>query len=118
MRDLLSLPVKNAAQEYFQRLLKKYQGSHFPLFSLNYLTKSIEEKEHFELVWMTDDIIESYIDCLVLEGMLSSYKNISITLVPKNGRYGNDTNYEDACRMLTPKLKEYQQEGRFIAGGI
>ena len=113
MRDLLSLPIEKAAMIYFQRLQEKYQGSNFPLFSLDHLTQSIEEKEHFELVWMTDDIIESYIDCLVLEGMLSSYKNISITLVPKNGRYGNDTNYEDACRMLTPQLKEYQKERRF-----
>ena len=111
MRDLLELPGAEAAGLYFDRLLARYERSQFPIFHLDDLIRRIEAKPNFELVWMTDDIIESYIDFLVIEKLLTAY-DMTITVIPKNGRYGNDTSYEDACRMVFSSLESFRQSGR------
>lgn len=66
------------------------------------------------LVWMTDDYIETYFDLLVIEEILTKYK-IKITIVPKNGHFGNDICYQDLSVILNsglfPKLNHKIKNG-------
>ena len=112
MGDLMELKLEDAAEIYFERLLEEYRNRNFAIFHFDQLLHGIETKKHFNLVWMTDDIIESYLDLIVVERLLSSY-DLSITLIPKNGCFGNDASIDDINRMLSPALKEFQEEGRF-----
>lgn len=68
-----------------------------------------------ELVWMTDDFIESYFDLLFIERILDDYQ-INVTIIPKNGHYGNDMCYEDLNKIINSNvfhsLYKYINNGR------
>ena len=111
MKDLLHLKLKDAAEIYQKRLFKEFDARNFPIFHFNELIRDMESKKEFNLVWMTDDIIESYFDLLVIERLLTDY-NVSITLIPKNGCFGNDASFEDINKMLSPALRKFQHNNR------
>ena len=112
MGDLMDYDLKEASEIYFDRLINEYNSRNFPIFDFNQLLDSIKSKNDFNLVWMTDDIIESYFDLLVIEKLLTDY-DINITLIPKNGCFGNDASFEDINRSISPVLNNFKQENRF-----
>lgn len=107
----MCLNKENAAKIYLERLIEEYKNRNFPIFDYDELINSIESKPHFNLVWMTDDIIESYFDLIIIERLLTNY-DLTINLIPKNGRFGNDASFDDICTMLSPKLREFKENGR------
>ena len=60
---------------------------------------------------MTDDIIESYFDFLVIEKLLTDY-NLTVTIIPKNGCFGNDASFEDINKSISPELNKFKKEKR------
>ena len=112
MRDLLKLKLEDAADIYLNRLLKEYDNRNYPIFDFDELIHDIKSNEHFNLVWMTDDIIESYFDLIIIERLLFDY-DLAITLIPKNGRFGNDASFDDIRRIMSPNLNEFMKQGRF-----
>jgi hypothetical protein len=65
-----------------------------------------------KIVWFTDDIIESYFDLLFIEKLLQQY-NVSVTLIPKNGKFGNDASFYDIKRMIGQTFDVLMKEQRF-----
>lgn len=67
------------------------------------------------LVWMTDDYIESYFDLLIIEKILKNYQ-INITVIPKSGYNGNDLCFNHLNEMLKSdmfiSLQGYLKNGR------
>ena len=112
MKDLMQLELEDAAQTFLERLLEEYEERNFAIFDFDELINSIETKKDFNLVWMTDDIIESYFDLWAIENLLTDY-DLTIYLIPKNGCFGNDASIGDINRILSPALKEFQKAGRF-----
>ena len=112
MKDLTKLTLTEATEKYIERLFAEYYERNFPVFHFDELLQRIQNKKHFNLVWMTDDVIESYFDLIVIEQLLSSC-DVVITLIPKNGRFGNDASFDDIYRMMSPSLNEYLCSGRF-----
>lgn len=112
MKDLINLNIENAAKIYLKRLLDEYEKRNYPIFDYDELINSIESKPHFNLIWMTDDIIESYFDLIIIERLLAEY-DLTIKLIPKNGRFGNDASFDDICSMMSPKLVEFKENGKF-----
>lgn len=111
MKDLIHMKLEDAAEIYQKRLFDEFNDRNFPIFDFNELLQNIESKKQFNLLWMTDDIIESYFDLLIIERLLSDY-DVSITLIPKNGCFGNDASFEDINMMLSPALKKFQKNKR------
>jgi len=112
MKDLVRKTSSEASNLYIERLLTEYKERTFPIYHFDELLQRINRKTKFNLVWMTDDIIESYFDLTVIEILLSLY-DVEITLVPKNGRFGNDASFNDICKMMSSSLSSYLDSGRF-----
>ena len=111
MKDLRDLELEDAVEIYQKRLFEEFSERNFPIFVFNELIAEIEAKKQFNLVWMTDDIIESYFDLLIIERLLSDY-GLSITVIPKNGCFGNDASFDDINMMLSPELKKFINDKR------
>ena len=72
-----------------------------------------------QMVWISDDVIESFFDLLLIQELLTNNPSLAVTLVPKNGRHGNDLAFEDVQRFLAlssfSTLSALWSEGRFTA---
>lgn len=52
------------------------------------------------LVWWVDDLIETALDLLVIQHLVTANPRLSVVVVPKNGRYDNDASAGDVARIL------------------
>lgn len=100
MEPLYELDDDKASAMYLSELLEAYEQRNFPIFHFEQFWKLIQTKPtQVNIVWLTDDIIESYFDLYFIEQLIRAH-NVSITVIPKNGRYGNDASYFDIMRMV------------------
>lgn len=73
--------------------------------------------KNLEIVWFTDDYIESIFEMKFIEEQLNINRTLSFTLVPRYDSYSNDASYDDIFELLElkelKKLKEYYKNGKF-----
>lgn len=73
--------------------------------------------ENLQIVWFTDDYIETIFEMKFIEEQMTVNKTLSFTLVPRFDSYANDASYCDVIDMLELEelsaLKQYYQQGRF-----
>lgn len=112
MRHLLfEADKKKCAEIYLEDLEKELKTRSFPIFHYQPFADTVTTGENRLAVWFTDDIIESYFDLLFIERFLDEYKGfgVRVSLIAKNGKYGNDASYDDIvmmCKSTFPKLLE------------
>lgn len=90
-------------------------------FSIDHWDLFVEEAlsgKPFRLAWFTDDVIETMFDLLLVQKMLDQNSALTISLIPKNGYYGNDASFKDVTEMLefpvfAPALS-HVESGRLI----
>ena len=75
-----------------------------------------EESRH--LAFFTDDMIETVFDLKLIEAMLKRNPLLTVTIIPKDGQYGNDASYIDVISLLTyqdvwKELPVFAAQGRF-----
>lgn len=110
MKHLLhSSDEKQSAITYYNDLKKAFNTRKFPIFHYERFQNTVTSQYKALIVWFTDDIIESYFDLLFIERFLDEYKDlgVSVSLIAKNGRYGNDTSIDDIemmCHTTFPSL--------------
>lgn len=112
MRSFVGMLPEIVADVYVNNLLEAYKERNFPIFHFDTFCKIVESKGNAKIVWFTDDIIESYFDLYFIECLLKKY-SVEVTLIPKNGRYGNDASYFDIKRMLGQSFEYLAREKRF-----
>lgn len=82
-----------------------------------YKEEVLESNGPFSLVFFTDDYIETFFDLKRIAEELKYNPRLTIHLVPKGGRYGNDASYEDVLELLKEPifsdLATFQDQGRF-----
>lgn len=68
------------------------------------------------LLFFTDDYIETIFDLKLIESQLDYNSNLTVCVIPRARRYGNDASYEDVLTLLEEpvflRLKSYQASGR------
>lgn len=73
--------------------------------------------ENINIVWFTDDYIETIFEMKFIEEQISINDTLTFTLVPRYDSYSNDASYNDICDMLEldelQNLKEYHKIGKF-----
>ena len=52
------------------------------------------------LVWILDDCIESFFDLSLIQGLLLLNSQLTISIIPKKGKNGNDMSYDDVVQAL------------------
>lgn len=113
MKDYFNITPQAAAECFVSALDEKRKKCTLGIFDYNYFWDCIKTKK--QLVWMTDDYIESFFDLIIIEKILSVFP-INISIIPKNGHYGNDMCYEELLNILDldvfSSLKMFIQKGR------
>lgn len=73
--------------------------------------------ENINVVWFTDDYIETIFEMKFIEEQISINDTLTFTLVPRYDSYSNDASYNDICDMLEldelQNLKKYHRIGKF-----
>lgn len=73
--------------------------------------------ENLNIVWFTDDYIQSIFEMKFIEEQLNINKSLSFTIIPRYDSYSNDISYNDIFEILEfdelHKLKEYYRKGKF-----
>ena len=114
MRPYYGMAPQTAAEDYLAKLLTVMRQSTTPAFDWTSFQTALSGAKR--LVWMTDDYIESYFDLYFISLTLAQYPDLSVEIIPKNGRYGNDLSWTDLDKMLElpvfEPLKPYRQENR------
>lgn len=57
-------------------------------------------KRPCNLLWFLDDYIESIFDLFLIQKLLTLNKELYVTIIPKNGRYGNDMSFVDILKVI------------------
>jgi len=113
MLKYFSMFPHQATQDYIFSLKNLYNECDTSLYDFASFENVLVNKK--QLIWMTDDYIESHFDLLVISLILKRF-SISVTIIPKNGRHGNDLCYADLKKMissdLVPELSDYLNTGR------
>lgn len=112
MRKMYMLDDETASDLYLGKLLETYEKRNFPIFHYEQFLHLIRSKPKTKIVWFTDDIIESYFDLHFIECLIKQY-DVYVTLIPKNGRYGNDASYYDVMRMVGQSFTSLASTTRF-----
>jgi len=72
---------------------------------------------NLNIVWFTDDYIETIFEMKFIEEQMSINKTLNFTIVPRYDSYSNDASYDDVIKMLEldelKELKRYYKIGRF-----
>lgn len=101
----------------FARALKHAAAAPCPLFHLTAFLRDVETTQSGQLIWFADDLIESHFDLLLIQGLLNTYRDLRVVVVPKNGHHGNDLSWQQLEAMLGQpayrRLGAYAAEGRF-----
>lgn len=112
MRAMYQMDDKNASDWYVCQLLETYKKREFPIFHFEHFLHLIRSRPKAKIVWFTDDIIESYFDLHFIECLIKQY-DVHISLIPKNGRCGNDASYYDIMRMVGQSFTALTTAKRF-----
>jgi uncharacterized protein with ATP-grasp and redox domains len=114
MTQYLNMDESVAATDYLEKLFEAIHSSQTPIFAWNDFISNIKQSQN--VVWMTDDYIESHFDLLVISQILEENENIHVEIIPKNGVYGNDLSVTQLEILLNSlfleKLKPYVNSGR------
>lgn len=92
-------PVKEISDYVFNemdRLVSK--GFYFDYW--NDFSNEIVNSTNGNLLWFTDDFIESFFDLFFLDKLILNNPSIRINIIPKNGQHGNDASYNDIMNFL------------------
>ncbi|MBN1217109.1 MAG: methyltransferase domain-containing protein [Candidatus Lokiarchaeota archaeon] len=110
LNNYLNQPLNDIIEYYYNELIN-ISNSPTSVFHWKKFIEIISSKDNFNLVFFTDDNFETSFDLLFLQKLMEKFSNISVTIIPKNGRYGNDTSYSDIISILSldiyKKLKTY-----------
>jgi uncharacterized protein with ATP-grasp and redox domains len=102
MSPYLGMTLDDSIQNFYAELLIRL-GCPTPVFHWNRFVQEITKIESVKVAWFTDDYIETFFDLLFIDKLLDNYKNISITVIPRNGSYGNDASWSDVIDILDLK---------------
>lgn len=94
-----------------------------------YQREVLERPGPARLVFCTDDYVETLFDLYFVQAQMLAKPDLHVTILPRNGRYGNDACHCDVCALLDHhlfrKLKGAREEGRLavcaegpVMGGI
>jgi len=111
--DMLSSKIASVQERLTEVMNRDLAIDFWP----EYKEDVLESKGPFSLVFLTDDYIETCFDLKRVEEELKYNLWLTIHLVPKRGRYGNDASYEDVLELLQEPmfsdLARFQDQGRF-----
>lgn len=100
--------------EYCENLKKIVSGPS-PLFHFSTFIKEMSSPK--QLIWFTDDVIESIFDLFFIQKLLLKNPLLKIILVPKNGKHANDFGWQHLEEIIQHSIfKELRQlisTGRF-----
>ena len=117
MAPYLNTSLEESVQIYYREIMRRL-NSPTPVFHWERFLQEISiKKETVKIVWFTDDYIETFFDLLFIAGLLDEYPKVALTIVPRNGTYGNDASWSDVIDLLTldifNKLNLYEENTRF-----
>lgn len=120
MESYFHLTAEESAQIYL-RELKNRLNCPTPVFYWEKFLSEVKGNNKLKIVWFTDDYIESFFDLLFIGKLLDEYLNVELTVIPKNGNYGNDASYSDIVDLLNldthkhifDNLNMHKKSGRF-----
>ncbi len=109
--------IDSIANDVFNKMDRLIEQNALTVDYYDEFLTEIKTKPNFYLVFFSDDYNESIFDLFFLQELLMKYNNITISCIPKNGRYGNDINFDDVRDFLnldifTP-LRYFFNEKRF-----
>ena len=96
-------------------VLTGYAQGPAPLFQLDELLAHFTNPDSSPILWLTDDLIESYFDLLFIGSILLKNQHVSVIIVPKNGCHGNDLSWQQLELLL--KNSVFSALERFIGNG-
>lgn len=83
----------------------------------DYYYDEVISGKNLNIVWFTDDFIESIFEMKFIEEQLNINDTLSFTIVPRYDSYSNDASYNDIFMMLEikelQKLREFHKLGKF-----
>ena len=101
MAPYFRIPLEKSAQIYYKEIMKRLNYP-TPIFHWEQFLQEISIKEEkVKIAWFTDDYIETLFDLLFIDNLLDKFPHISLTIIPKNGTYGNDASWSDISDLLT-----------------
>jgi len=101
MAPYFKIPLEKSAQIYYKEIMKRLNYP-TPIFHWEQFLQAISIKEEkVKIAWFTDDYIETLFDLLFIDNLLDKFPHISLTIIPKNGTYGNDASWSDISDLLT-----------------
>jgi len=114
MEPFFHLTAEESAEIYYRELINRLTCP-TPVFNWEEFLNIISSTS--KIVWFTDDYVESFFDLLFIDKLLDEYVDIELTLVPKNGCYGNDVSWSDIIDSLSldifENLKLHKEKERF-----
>lgn len=100
----IGVPLMVANETIKQKQLRIYDflksKSNYVIDDWNYFEEVIYSDRPVNILWFTDDYIESMFDLLFISKVVEEKRNINITIVPKNGQHGNDASFKDISDLL------------------
>jgi len=103
LRPILGLDTSSMADTIFMAL-RKVVSKGFVIDHWSTFRNEVVEGENRRLVLLTDDFIETMFDLHFVRKLLDRNSSLTVSIIPRNGQYGNDASYADLMNMLSLPL--------------
>jgi uncharacterized protein with ATP-grasp and redox domains len=111
-----SLDSPNSTQSIRQELLRRSTSPLAIDFRAEYYAEVLTPRQPCRLAWFTDDYLETLFDLKLLESQLRMKPDLHITLIPRDGYYG-DASYDEVMDFLHSaafqELNSFYEAGSF-----
>lgn len=102
---------ESVKQQLWSRLDSRMAIDYREMFASEFL----QPGEQKNLLWFTDDYIETIFDLSFISALLNVNQYLRITVVPRNGYFGNDASYQDISTLLADP--RFFSSASFISAG-